>query len=742
MESMKWRWQEGDMTVTRTTPWTGPGCHNGCGLLVYSKDNRIIKVEGDPETPFSQGRLCPRCLVLRKVVHHPDRLTHPLKRVGNRGEGKWERISWDEAYDTIVDNVRKIQKEYGPEAISVWHGTGRNVWHLGAKLCYSAFGSPNVTSLLSGLACYGPKIVQNTMTAGFLPLPDCSQMFADRYYNPNWKNPECLIIWGNNPFVAHADSVRGDWFIECLKRGSKLIVIDPMLTWAGSRADIFLQLRPGTDAAVALGMLHIIIGEELYDKEFVEKWTEGFDRLKERVKEFTPERVEEISWVPREKLIAAARLYATSKPAAIQWGVTVEQHKNGMSNILAIQALWGVTGNVDVPGGNILSQPEYFYRVPRFTWGWEDIPKEMRQRRIGAKEYPLVTIALCDLVYDAIEYGKPYPLKMAWLQGTNPIATIAMDPRRLHRIMQENMDFVVVLDLFMTPSAMAWADIVLPVASALERDSIRTENYGNAWWGPLRAVNKVIQLGECKSDEQILLDVGKRLNPKAFPWENVDEMLDFELQRAGITIAELREQGIPYYPFEYKKYEKGLLRKDGQPGFNTVTGKFMFYMKQMEDLGLDPLPFWEEPPQSPVSTPELFKEYPLVLTTGARRWGLFHSEHRQIPEMRQLHPDPEVIIHPDTARKYGIKDGDWVWIENNYGKCRQRAKLYPGQHPKVVNAAHGWWYPEKPGPEPSLFGVLDVNVNQLLKPGEFGPTGFCAPYKSNICKIYKAREVD
>ncbi|MDP2647314.1 MAG: molybdopterin-dependent oxidoreductase [Desulfobacterales bacterium] len=739
MKKSKWRWEEDGMTVTRTTPWTGPGCHNACGLLVYSKDNKIIKVEGDAETPFSRGRLCPRCLALRKVVHHPDRLTHPLKRAGRRGEGKWDRISWDQAYDMILENVRTIQKEYGPEAISTWHGTGRNVWHLGAKLSYSGFGSPNLTSLLSGMACYGPKIVLSSMTTGFLPLPDVSQMFADRYENPDWTHPKCLIIWGNNPVVSQADSVRGDWFVECMKRGTELIVVDPRLTWIASRAKIWLQLRPGTDAAVGLGMLHVIIEEELYDKDFVENWTEGFDKLKERVKTYTPQVVEEISWVPKEKLIAAARFYARSKPAAIQWGVTVEQHKNGMSNLLAIQDLWGITGNVDVPGGNIISKPNKFYRVPDFMWGWKDLDREMRKKRIGFAEYPTVTIAHPDLITDAIVTGKPYPIKMAWIQGTNPLACIAANPRYLYRGI-ENLDFVVVLDLFMTPSAMAMGDLILPVSSALERDTIRAESWGNAWWGPARAINKIIQVGECKSDEEILLEVGKRLNPEAFPWKDVEEMLDFLLKPSGETFAQLREKGIPeYYPFEYRKYEKGLLVGGGQKGFNTATGKFMLYAPEFEKSGADSLPYYEEPPLSPVSSPEA-KEYPLVLTTGYRTWGLFHSEHRQIPELREIQYYPEVEIHPDTAGKNNIKDGDWVWIENNIGRCRQKAKVTPTIHPQVINAGHGWWYPEKPGPEPDLFGVWESNVNQCIPGGQQGPTGWCAPYKSSICKIYKDTE--
>lgn len=738
-KTSSWRWEEDGMTVTRTAAWTGPGCHNACGLLVYSKDNKVIKIEGDPETPFNQGRLCPRCLVLPKVVHHPDRLTRPLKRVGARGEGKWEPISWDEAYDTIVDNVRRIQRDYGPEAIMSLHGTGRNVWHLGSKLCFSAFGSPNIgTGFLSGQSCYAPRIILSILTTGFLPQPDCAQMFPDRWDNPQWKAPECLVIWGNNPVVSHADSVRGDWFVEIIKRGAQLVVIDPRLTWIASRAKIWLQLRPGTDAALALGMINVIIEENLYDKEFVEQWTDGFDALKERAKEYTPDKVAEITWVPKEKIIATARLYATSKPAMIQWGLGLEQHKNGISNALAIQDLWGITGNIDAPGGNIIPRPDPFFELPNHFWGKEDIPRDLLGKRIGAKEYPLITTSSPDILSDTMINDEPYPMKMAWIQTTNPIANMGMDPLKLHRGFRR-LDFVVVVDLFMTPTAMACADIVLPATSALERDSIRTENFGKAWWGPIRAINKVVQVGEARSDEQILLELGKRLNPKAFPWNTVEEMLDSMLEPEGITFAQLRERHIPeYHPFEYKKYKRALAST--AKGFDTRSGKFMLHVPLFEKLGVDPLPFYEEPPQSPISTPDLAKEYPLILTTGARLWGFFNSEQRQIPEMRELHPDPIVEIHPDTARSLGIEDHDWVWIENNFGRCRQRARLTPTIHPGVVNANHAWWFPEKPGPEPSLFGVWESNPNQLMPFNQCGPTGLCAPYKSSICKVYKVKE--
>ena len=737
-----WRWEEDGLTVTRTASWSGPGCHNICGLLVYSKDNKIIKVEGDPDSSFNQGRLCVRCLSLPHVVHHPNRLTHPLKRVGGRGEGKWERITWDDAYDTIVTRVRQIQQEYGPEAILAITGTARNTIQWPTKLALSGFKSPHgSTVFLSGLCCYIPRGTLLKEIQGHFGVADFSEMFPDRFDSPNWVAPKCIIIWGNNPVITNADSSMGYWVVECMKRGSKLIVIDPRLTWLASRADLWLQIRPGTDAAVALGMLHVIIEQELYDKEFVENWTSGFERLKERVKQYPPEKAAEISWVPKDKILEAAKLYATSKPAAIQWGVAIEQSTIAASNILAITSLWGITGNLDVPGGNIINVSGETPEIPPLDWGIEDVSEESRQKRIGAKEYPWLLMAHPDMAIEQMITEKPYPLKMLWLQGTNPLACTGSDPRKLYEGMRK-LDFVVVLELFMTPSAMAFADVVLPATTGLERDSIRNEiGNGSSWWGPARTINKIVQVGECKSDEEIILELGKRLNPQGFPWANVEEMLNSLLQKSGMTFEELREEGAGVYrPFQYKKYEKGLLRTDGKPGFNTLTGKFMLYVPAFEAAGLDPLPYYEEPLESPISTPELAKEYPLVLTTGARTWSFFHSEHRQISTLREINPAPLLEIHPETAQKLGISDGDWVWIENSHGRCKQKAKLTPTIDSRVVHAQHGWWFPEKPGPEPSLFGVWESNPNQLIPWSTVGPSGYGAPLKNQICKVYKVKE--
>jgi len=730
----KWTWEEDGMKVVRSMATNGPGCHEGCGVLLYVKDGRLVKVEGNPDLPFNQGRLCPRCLALPEVVYHPDRLKYPLKRVGERGEGKWERITWEEAFNTITDKFNEIKRDYGAESVIFCQGTGRgDIKSYHSKLAYS-FGSANKVAFgpLHGHACNEPKLMTTRVTIGAYGVADCSQFFTDRYENPDWKVPECIIIWGNEPIA----STMGNWIVECMKRGSELIVIDPRRIWLATRAKIWLQVRPGTDAALALGMLNVIIGEKLYDTEFVEKWTYGFDELKERVQQYPPEKVAEITWVPGEKIVEAARMYATSKPAAIQLGVALEQSKECISTLHAIVALWTITGNLDVAGGQALSGPT-LGRVSSQEYGL--LTEEQKKKKIGAGMYPLCdnygyNPAIGAAVVEQLSSGKPYPIKAAWIQTTNTFACGAADARRVYEGFKK-LDFNVVVDLFMTPTAMAFADIVLPAATFAERDGIR------AIPTCVGTVNKAIEpIGECKSDVEINLELGKRLNPEAWPWENVQDMFNAELEPRGMTFEELRDKGFVTDAFEYRKYEKGLLRSDKESGFPTPTGKVELYSTLLEKCGLDPLPYFEEPPESPVSNPEVAKEYPLILTTGARMRELFHSEHRQIPSLRRSNPDPLTEIHPDTAEKLGIKDGDWIYIESRYGRCKQRAKLTNGINPGVVHSQHGWWFPEKDGPEPSLFGAWESNINLLL-PGKWtGRAGLGYPFKNQMCRVYKMEE--
>ncbi len=732
-----YRYQEDGLTVTRGSAWNGPGCHLGCGVLLYTdEDGRLVKVEGDPENPFNNGRLCVRCLDTIEAVYNKDRLLYPMKRAReDRGKDAWERISWDEALDTIAENFDRIKKEYGAEAVIFQQGTGRDIAPWITRLCWS-FGSPNYCFGMSGMSCFLPRVAGCAATTGAMWVADYSQQFADRYDDPEWECPEVLVVWGNNPVVANSDGAYGHWVIDVMKRGAKLIVVDPRRTWLANHSDAYLQIRPGTDAALAMGILNTMIKEELYDKEFVDAWCYGFDELAERVAGFTPEKTEEITWVPKDKIVEAARMIANARSAAMQWGVAIDMTKEAIPAGQAISAIFEITGNIDNPGGMIAPPSILPYSG---GWGQELMSEEQKAKRIGLDRYALLNfgfqMASTDELIRTIETEQPYPIKAAWIQTTNPIANTAPDPERTLEAYRK-LDFIACVDLFMTPTAMALADILLPAATYPERDGIRCGD--NVQRG--EAINKVISIGECKSDQEINLMLGKRLNPEAWPWATVEEMYGEVLRETGLTFSDLREKAPAYLPFVYDKYKKGILRADGKPGFNTTTGRIELWSTFYSGAGLDPLPYFEEPTPGPGSTPELLDEYPLVVTTGARNWSMFHSEHRQVPRMRAMHPDPIIQMNPKTAQEYAIEEGDWIWVENQRGRCKRKVQLTPIVDPRVCSTDAAWWFPEEPGAEEDgLFGMWDVNIGKLIG-YEPGKAGFGSNYKTLLCKVYKVKE--
>ena len=296
-------WQDGEYTVTRTTAWSGPGCHDGCGVLYYTKDGKLEKVEGDPENPFNQGTLCMRCLEMPEFVNNPTRLGHPMKRAGERGENKWEQISWDEALDIIEEKVRAIWKDYGPESIVCHIGTGRDNCDQIPYLAHAAFGTPNFSmGYLAGDSCFCPRSASMASMNGDFMIADMSQQFEYRYdeERTEWRCPEVIVNWGCNAVVSNSDNFFGHWIVDCMQRGSKMITIDPSLTWLASRSEVWLRVRPGTDAALAMAMANVLIEEDLYDHDFVERWTYGFEEFAEVVKEWTPEKAAEVCWVDRQ----------------------------------------------------------------------------------------------------------------------------------------------------------------------------------------------------------------------------------------------------------------------------------------------------------------------------------------------------------------------------------------------------------------------------------------------------------
>lgn len=751
-----WRWQEGDLTVTRSTQWSAPGCHNGCSILLYTdKNGKLVKVEGDPQSEHTQGRLCMRCFALPEQMYHKDRILHPMKRAReDRGKDKWVEISWDEAYDLFEENVRRIWKEDGNgRAILVTGGTGRNMmWHK-VVAAYNLLDSPNpMSGFQSGEACYIPRIRAMQAICGGAIDGDFSQFWPDHFDNPNYEIPKTIVIWGNEPLVANADGLFAPLISDCLKRGSRVLCVDHRVTWLGAKAEVLLQPRPGTDGALALAIIHVMIEENLYDHDFVDRWTYGFEALAERVADKTPEWAEEITWVPAAKIREFARIWATGGTSALKWGLVLDQQRCGVGAAHAVLAAEVLTGSIEQPGGTIIAtrgqHVDLPYDIQEWCLGQPGIDSELFKDRIGFGKYPYRSgpnggYASTDEALITLETDEPFRVKMIWAQANNFLSCMGDDQNRIYRAF-DNVEFFVVSDVVMQPTAMAFADLFLPAAYGPERFGLRD------WFGPIRSMTQACEpAGDCRSDEQQLFELGKRLHPERFPGNNTYEYMDYIVQNAytefkedgtPYSLDQLREDVIVYPPRSYRRYETGELRSDGQPGFETATGRIEFYSLVYASRGEDPLPYFEEPPRSPVSTPELFEEYPFVFSNGRRTWEYFHAEHRHVQSLRDFHPDPLCDINDEDAAAYGIEDGDWFWVENSFGKAKFRANVSPGVLKGTLNAEHAWWFPEA-NPEDEGEGPYKTfisNANQLTSQCECGPSSFASPRKTQICKIYKA----
>ena len=698
-------------------------CHGGCGALVTVVDGVVTHIKPDKDSPISKGRMCPKGLAGMELLYHPDRLKYPLKRMGKRGEGKWARISWDEAYGIIVENIKRIEKTYGIEALAIAQGTGRH--HLNYVVRFAnTLGTPNWFE--PGTAqCFFPRVTTGEITYGYLPVVD--------YYSE--VNPGCILVWGANPEVSGADCESQFRFKDAVRKGSKLIVIDPRRTKTAEKADLWLQLRPGTDDALALGMMNVIINEELYDKDFVTNWCYGFEELKKRVQEYPVHKVSEITWVEEEKIREAARLFANTKPSTLEWGCAVEHTPNCFQTVRAMAILPAITGNIDVKGGFI----EGMHLLPDPDVNLHLLSQEQRLKRMGEKTYKMLSgahkgfpSAHIPTVFEAMRTGNPYPVRGLMLCGNNGLLGFA-DSHKTYETFME-LDFISSQELFMTPTTQL-ADVVLPVASWLEVDAI----YSGPTFGDHIALaqKKIVRTHECKADEEIFIDICQRLG-RDYGAATVEEIHDSQLaavrekypEYADLDIKKFKELSYIEVPIEYKQYEKN------NRGFHTPTGKVELHSTILEKFGYDPLPYYQEPPESPYSAPELAGEYPLILNTGGRSPFFFLSENRQMKSLRKHNPFPLVEIHPETAGKYGIKDGDWVYIETVRGRITQKAKVTDGIDPRSVNCSIGWWYPEKK--HCVDFGVWESNANILTSmDAPFDPQMGTYQLRALLCKIYK-----
>jgi anaerobic selenocysteine-containing dehydrogenase len=639
-------------------------CVWGCGINAYVEDGRLVRVEGMAEHPLNEGVLCPRGEHLVDYIYSPDRLKYPMKKVN----GGWEKISWDEALDTIAGKLRQIKEEYGAHALAIFCGSigvENNELAAFARRFRGAYGTPNFLSVESN--CYRSRILAHQLTFGTFLMEEPEKA-------------RCLILWGHDP--DNSKLPLANKIYQALDKGLELIVINPKRTPLAKRG-IHIPVRPGTDCALALGMLNAIISEDLYDKEFVARHTVGFDKLIEHVKQYPPETVAKITQVPADDIRRIARVFATAESASIAQGIcALDQQVNGLQTNRAIAILQAVTGNIDVPGG----------------WAAVSFPR-LGSLHIKVDEYP-IGVAGHPLFYqlwgrespygqtmyltDAILDEKPYPIKALIVTGGNPAVTLP-DANRMRQAL-EKLDLLVVIDLFMTETA-EMADIVLPACSFMERSGVGYIYAVTSGIPYLLLRKKAIEpLGGCWPDWKFWCELGRRMGYEdLFPWQTDDEIVEYWLRPSGLTVEQLNEQSPGGAFFAAKKYD---LCRNGE--FRTPSRKIEIYSPTLAEYGYDPLPVCIEPTVGQVSSPELASEYPLILITGARILGYTHTQFRNVPALRKATPEPVAEIHPDTAREYDIADGDMVAVETRKGKIRMRARTTEDLAPQVVSIPHGW----------------------------------------------------
>jgi anaerobic selenocysteine-containing dehydrogenase len=642
-------------------------CFNNCGVLIQMESGRATKIKGDPDSPVNKGNLCKKGLASLEYLFSPDRLKYPFKRVGEKASGKWERISWDGALSMIADKMMKAKDKHGAESVAFIDGSAKGLQEAVLRRFVNAFGSPNLIS--TDHICFVPRKSAAVMTFGFYPLPD--------YDYP----PACVLVWGANLAATRICEYRR--FSRALKEGAKLVVIDPRRTELARKADLWVQLRPGSDLALALGIINVIVNENLYDAIFIDQWATGFDELKDHVQAYPPEKVSEITWVPVETIRRAARIYAANGPACIQLGNAVDQNVNSFQTSRAISILRAVTGNLGRPGGELekssLDGLNYF--SPEITLE-DKISPAMCRKRVGAEHELLLTGAytLPQSFVKTILEGKPYPVQVGYIQACNPLLTHS-NAKRVFQALNK-LPFLVVADMFMTPTA-ALADVVLPVAGYLEFNSIVAPPYYPA----AQVQQKVAQVGESRSDFEILNELAKKTGLASYFWENDGQFLDTILEPLGLSFDEFKKLGFISQAKQFRFYRKN--------GFATPSGKVELYVKRLKDRGFDPLPVYRELPETPQNNPQLAKEYPLIFTSW-KSDVYRHSGGRQIPSLRRKSPDPVTVVGVDYA----------------------------------------WWFPEKG--LSSLYGWADANINILTDDEPpFSREMGSSNLRGIFCKVYK-----
>ncbi len=681
-------------------------CHNNCGILVHVADGTITGIEGNPDHPFNRGMLCAKGPCMHELVTSPHRIRQPLLRVGERGERKWREITWDEALDLTARKLTEIRQKYGPETLLKSTGAPVLEFQRWAFIEFFArYGTPNI---FSSNLCSGPLTMALESVYGFKSQPD-------------YRATNLIIMWGGNPWASmrpgHNIAYDEGGFLSPIpnarKRGAKFVVIDPVCTETAAKADWWISLRPGTDGALALAMLHVIINRGLYDTGFVEEWTVGFEQLKDHVQPCTPEWAQEITGIPAADIRKLAMLYGTTKPAVIRWGNTFANHTNVTQALRAGGCLEAITGNLEIPGGDLCYPGELRYTTTVKPKGTQ----------LGAERYPLIPAG--PSILDAFFTGKPYLPRALLAYHTNFVSHAGYT--RVREALRK-LEFIAVIELFRTRTCEDLADLILPAASFLEMYDWRSYPSTQGLIVALRRP-AIAPVHSSRPIYEIERDLAGRMGyGDTYPWHTLEELYAYHLASVGLDLEKLRQDPIQVVKrFEYRKHEKGLLRRDGRPGFNTPSGKIELYSARFEELGYEPLPTYREPAESPVSTSEVAKQYPLI-AVNRRSPYYVHYKFRNLPSLRKIEPDPVVRLHPTDALTRGISEGAWVKIRSPRGEIRMKAHVTERTRLGVAWIDGGWGNP---------WDFEDANVNVLADNQKMDPAAQCASIASFLCEVVR-----
>lgn len=686
-----------------------PGHH--CGVDCYVKDGKIIRVEGTKEHPYNHGNLCTKGSSLRNYVYREDRIKTPLRRVGERGEGKFEPISWDEAYRIIAENLSRVKEQYSAHSVAFFSGYCkwyRPIFHRFAHV----FGSVNFGT--DDSCCSASMVIANKVTSGCGAGPDMGHAHT-------------FLGWNFDGYYSAHLSVQG---VQKLKeRGGKVIIIDIRDTPAAKNlADIYLQINPGTDGALALGMAKIIIDNGWADMDYVEKYTYGFEQYRELVRQYPLERVSEITGLDPNDIFEATKLYATNGPACCNYSASaLVHHINGFNAHRAILCLSALTGNFDRAGGNVPNPPTYLHKPAGFKTREHEFRSDRYpggQERIGAERFPLWDAQFDEFqamdLLRQLEEEKPYPIKAVFGLGMN--AKMFPETDHLLEAMKNKLDFFVDMDLFMTMTA-KYADIVLPACSSVERSELKAYQGGY-----LTFTKPVIEpLFESRSDVDVMCDLARIMDlDDAYLKAGYEACVDWMIDGCGLTVADLKASDLPVkVPIAKWPVLPGKCLEDG---FKTPTKKFEFYSTSIEAIdpkyGLDPLPVYYDSLRDQ-NDEETRAKYPFYLCTGARLAHAVHSRTHETPWLRSLRPDPTCEVHPEDAARLGLKAGDDVALYSPYGEIFVKVKLT---------------HKIKPGTILMLHGYTEANVNNLIGRDHLDPYSGYPGFKGMRCNIRKVQE--